>query len=1088
MSNKDSLTERQLLERLSIATQAAGIYVWELDWASHTISWDENRLSRAASNRHYGYEFGSDLFKWVHPDDQDIGHKAILEALRAGNPDAEFRYRLRLGDGAIRHIQAYARTTLDESGQPARSVGVSWDITREVEAAEQLRINAEQERKLLEHLSIAADAAGIECWEFDYPQQCFTWFYGLKDELVSKGETARETGTTVMKALLPEDAANIRLKTEQALAEGKDGMTTRMRRVRPDGDLQHLQLYQRFVRDATGQPVRALGAARDITVEVAAAERFREQAEQLHDAQRRLERASLSISEGHWETDLESGKHWASNSYFALLGYSPGEIELDTLKKLSALIHPDDLSEARHTSLENADAGKAYHHELRVRRRDGSYRWFLVRGQAERDDAGRPMRLSGSIQDIHKQKQVEDELKAARQRFERAIRGTQDGLWEWDLKRETLWVSPRYETILGYAEGDISGKERTPNDLAHPDDVETCRSAQKAHFERGAPYDVEVRMRAASGAYRWIRMRGEADRDASAKPLRLAGSIQDVTEARAARDALIQASEAAQAANRSKSAFLANVSHEIRTPMNGIIGMTSLLLSTALDDSQRDFAETIRASADSLLAVLNDILDFSKIEAGKLDIESIATNLPDCVAEIRQILGFQAAAKSLRLEARVQADVPRWVLGDPQRIRQCLINLASNAIKFTHAGAVTLEVSVAGRADGRVLARFDVRDTGIGITPETLSTLFQPFVQADSSTTRHFGGTGLGLSIVRRLVEMMGGQVGVESTPGKGSTFWFVLPLETTDDPRSLARASAPETALGKRTPPDARSAAPPFTPEFAGQILLVEDNPVNQKVARSFLQRMGCTVTVVANGLEAVQLFAQARFDLVLLDLQMPLMDGYTATSCMRKLEHGSRRTPIIALTASAMTGQRERCLQAGMDELIAKPLDVKRLQEMLERFGLRTASVATQGGGSGAAPVLDDRAVGALVSGDPGDPPLDVAAFTDLTGGDAGFAQELAESFLQTSEQLLTAMSHAASRGDRRALKEAAHSLKGACASIHAEPLRQICAGLELEAATLAEGDLIRTIVRVASERERVVKALAALHAAPPRAAEAQ
>jgi PAS domain S-box-containing protein len=1078
MSNKDPLTERQLLERLSIATQAAGIYVWELDWATHTISWDENRLSHAAANRHYGYEFGSDLFKWVHPDDQDIGHKAILEALGQGNPDAEFRYRLRLADGTIRHIQAYARTTLDAAGQPTRSVGVSWDITREVDAAEQLRQTTEQQRKLLEHLSIAADAAGIECWEFDYPQQCFTWFYGLKEDLVSKGETAQETGATVMNALLPEDTASVRRETEQALAEGKDRMTTRMRRVRPDGELQHLQLYQRFVRDTGGQPVRALGAARDITVEVATAERFRQQAEQLHDAQRRLERASLSISEGHWETDLETGKHWASSSYLALLGYAPGEIALGTLDELSALIHPADLAEAKQTSGENAEAGRPYHHELRVRRKDGDYRWFLVRGQAEQDASGKPIRLSGSIQDIHKQKQVEDELKAARQRFERAIRGTQDGLWEWDLRRETLWVSPRYGAILGYAEGAISGKERTPNDLAHPEDLQTCRSAQQAHFERGAPYDVEVRMRTASGAYRWIRMRGEADRDSSGRPLRLAGSIQDVTEARAARDALIQASEAAQAANRSKSAFLANVSHEIRTPMNGIIGMTSLLLSTALDDPQRDFAETIRASADSLLAVLNDILDFSKIEAGKLDIESIATNLPDCIDEIRQILAFQAAAKTLHLEARVQPDVPRWVLGDPQRIRQCLINLASNAIKFTHTGTVVIEVSVAGRADGRVLARFEVRDTGIGIAPDTLSTLFEPFVQADSSTTRHFGGTGLGLSIVRRLVEMMSGELGVESTPGKGSTFWFVLPLELADDPRSATRPNALDASFG----------GPQFTPDYAGRVLLVEDNPINQKVASNFLARMGCTVTVAANGLEAVQLFAQARYELVLLDLQMPLMDGYTATSCLRKLERGSRRTPIVALTASAMTGQRERCLEAGMDELIAKPLDVKRLQEVLDRFGLHPAAMPPKDGGSASPPLLDDLAVGALVAGDPGDPPLDLAAFADMTGGDAVFALDLAESFLQTSEQLLAAMSHCASRGDRQGLREAAHSLKGASASIHATPLRQICAGIELEAATLEEGELIRNIVRLASERERVAKALAKLSAAPDRAAGAQ
>jgi len=1082
MADNESLTERQLLERLSIATQAAGIFVWELDWATHSISFDVNRIGQTPSNRHFGQELGSELFKWVHPDDMYIGHKVISDALARGEDDAAFRYRLKLADGSIRHIQAYARTTTDSEGKPAHSLGVSWDVTEEVEAAEQLERNAEQERKLLAHLSIAAHAAGIECWEYDYQTERFTWFHGV-DPAFNLDDVAdpAEIGRRVIASVLPEDSARVRAETSQALAARETNLVTRMRRRMPDGQVRQVQLYQRFTFDESGRPLRSQGATRDITVEVEAAERFRAQAEALHDAQRRLERASLSIHEGHWEMDLVSRKHWASSSYCVLLGYDPSEVALETMEQVDRFIHPDDLPPSREISERHIESGTPYQHEIRVRHKDGSYRWFLVRGLAERDADGRPIRLSGSVQDIHKQKLAESALADARQRFERAIRGTQDGLWEWDLVRRSLWVSPRFEAILGYSEGAISGALKSPDELVHPEDRETSESAQRAHFEQNQPCDLEVRMRAASGEYRWVRMRGQSERDAFGRPLRLAGSMQDVTEARAARDALIHASEAAQAANRSKSAFLANVSHEIRTPMNGILGMTSLLLDTPLEAAQREFAETIHASASSLLAVINDILDFSKIEAGKLDIDVSAMSPAESVEEVRAILAFQAAAKSLRLEASMDPSVPRRVLGDRQRIRQCLINLVSNAIKFTHTGTISVRVLPVSSENGMALTRFEVRDTGIGIAPETLSTLFQPFTQADSSTTRHFGGTGLGLSIVRRLVELMGGEVGVESELGRGSNFWFVLPLPVLGD-----EAAGDTAAAGTESVPIGRHetglpAAGGLAGRYAGKVLLVEDNAINQKVALSFLERLGCRVTLASNGLEAVHAFAQARFDLVLLDLQMPLMDGYAATNCLRKLEQGRRRTPIIALTASAMTGQLDRCLEAGMDDLLTKPLDVRRLQAVLDRLGMRaergSGDVAGEPNTGGPVPVeitLDEAAVVQIVAASPLEPPLDVAAFDELTGGEAEFERELAHTFIHTSEELLAELGHAVGHGDRGALSRAAHSLKGASANIHARPLRALCAELEANAAAFTDVELMRHIARIGAERQRVITAL--------------
>ncbi len=1187
--------EHALVERLSVATQAAGIFVWQFDWATRTIAFDENRLSQNSANRHFGAELGSELFKWVHPDDTAIGSTAMRAALAKGEADASFRYRIRLPDGVIRHIQAYARTSADRAGNPLRSVGVSWDITREVEAAEQLAANVGHERELLERLSVATQAAGLNCWEFSYASDRFVWIDQLPDGIDARGLDIEEANRILAGSVVPEDAIAVRDATAKALMAGEQTLSSRMRRIGADGNIQHVQLYQRFFRDADGRPVRALGATRDVTEEVAAAERLKQQAEQLQQAQRRLERASLSVLEGHWEIDLVVRKHWASSNYYALLGYQPGEIELSTIESINGIVHPDDLAEATHIARAHVDHGTDHDVELRIRCKDSSYRWFRLRGSSERDASGVAIRLSGSIHDIHKQKVAEDALREAKARFERAIHGTQDGLWEVDVERGKLWMSPRMHELLGFEEGELPDNYGTLRERMHPEDLVVRDEAVRVNFEQNGATDIEVRMRTKTGEYRWYRLRGNPAHDSSGG-LRISGSTQDVTEAREARDAIIRASEAAQAANKAKSAFLANVSHEIRTPMNGIIGMTTLLLDTPLDRTQRDYADTIRASSDSLLTVINDILDFSKIEAGKLDIESIDMDLPGNVEDIGATMAFQAAAKGLELIINVHPDVPARVMGDPQRIRQCLINLLGNAIKFTRAGEIAAEVSVIKRDDGCALTRFEVRDSGIGIAPETVKSLFQPFVQADSSTTRHFGGTGLGLSIVRRLVEMMGGEVGAQSTLGHGSTFWFVLPMtqvnvpaqpkETTaqrsgrrvlivDDNETnrrvlathLAHAgydvslasggrealTAMRLAIGNSRPVDVvladfqmpdmdgamlgeqinsdphlsrarvvlltsmdrhgdigRFAAMGFagylskpvkarellvcldkvlardaqdwhaqtqpivtsnafhehsaTRRYAGSVLLVEDNPVNQKVARRFLERLGCDVTLAENGVECLKAWAQNEFKLVLMDVQMPVMDGYTATRQIRERERSSgQRMPIVALTANAMTGQLDRCLEAGMDGLLTKPLAVEQLREVLERYGL-----------SAVEPQMSEGAVSELVTAPAPLAAIDFTQLQELAAGDDDFIRSVADSFANSSKALLTAIRAAAAHDDRRQLARAVHQLKGASANLYAEAASALCAELEAQATTLTATQISEKIARLSAEIERASTAL--------------
>ena len=523
--------------------------------------------------------------------------------------------------------------------------------------------------------------------------------------------------------------------------------------------------------------------------------------------------------------------------------------------------------------------------------------------------------------------------------------------------------------------------------------------------------------------------------------------LSDVTERREEALRLVEARECAEAAARAKSEFLATMSHEVRTPMNGVLGLAELLLDSPLNAEQRDYAETILRSGQGLLEILNDILDLSKIEAGKLVLESIAFDPLRALDDVLALSAPRASAKGLLLEVDVGADVPRDVVGDPGRLRQVLSNLVGNSLKFTDAGQVRMEVRLLEGDGDAVLLGYTVTDTGIGMTAEQQAQLFQPFSQADAATTRRFGGTGLGLAICLRLVEMMGGAFEVRSAPGEGSTFAFRLRCMRAA--AGASRVAATQVRLERR---------------FCGRVLLVEDNAVNRKVARANLRGFGLEVLEAENGSLAVDAVSSGRFDLVLMDMHMPVMDGLEATRRIRAAEAataGARRLPIVAMTANVLREAVDACGAAGMDDFLPKPFARRQLVEVLARWLGETETQARIPGEIDLPAAPEPAAAAASV-------PIDPATYSTLAQTMEDELPALIEEFVTATAAMLADLRDASC--DAKMVERIGHTLKSSAAMVGALPLAGRARELEARAPTLGAAALAEAAAVLAGEFGRV------------------
>lgn len=802
------------------------------------------------------------------------------------------------------------------------------------------------------------------------------------------------------------------------------------------------------------------------------------------------------------------------------------------------------------------------------------------------NERGIPYAVGGISTDITEIKRMHEIIRESEERLGLALKSAEAGTWSWDIPENIMEWDEHMHHLFGLKPGSFPKSFESFLSLVHFQDRETVAADVKKSITESTDYDSEFRIIFPDGSVRTFGTRGKVYRNDAGQPIRMAGVCWDITRRKQAEEDLRTAKEMAetlakkaQEANLAKSAFLAAMSHEIRTPLNGVIGMTGLLLDTSLSTEQHEYVDIIRVSGESLLSVINDILDFSKIESGRMELDEVSFDMHNIVHKTVEVAAAQIHKKGIAVGAYIESDVPAWLMGDPSRIRQVLNNLLGNAAKFTEKGEISLKVKLLKKKESKVTLLFEVKDTGIGITPEVRAHLFQPFSQGTKSTSRKYGGTGLGLAISKRLVKIMGGNIDVESTPGEGSKFWFTIQLNESHAPAArtnlvmspelqglrvlcvddnainreiikrqteswnlrcdLAKGAEESLVMMKKAaaendpyslvlvdyvmpgmsgadlvkvmnqkkefaqtsiimlsslgsvfkgdelkklnismnltkplrqdklydsivsvltssnkikslqeensmatvaqaqpqqPQSQQQQNPQKTQAQKAHILLVEDNPINQQLALRVLDKLGYEADAVVNGTLALPAVQKYPYDLILMDCQMPEMDGYTATAEIRKFEQNKHKhTPIIAMTAHALKGDREKCISAGMDDFISKPFDIHCLAEKIEEW-LKQGNTTKQD------TVFTDKKVSAA-SGSLEKDVIDIERIQSILGDDLEVIREFMKNFISITTELLKDINNAIKKQDSQLAKDLIHRLKGSSGNTGIMRLYEVC-----------------------------------------------
>ncbi len=1140
-------------------------------------------------------------------DDRHRNHEEDCRTIRLKETLAR-EQRFTFGDGTTRDTLYSVVGFSLADGSPGGLVGVIVDITAQKEAERAARRAEKLVADVTDHLPalVAQIKVGLD------GSRAFTFLSRRVEEMLGVRRSAALADVeAVFGSVLPEDRPAFDASLASA-ARGLEPWVHEYRQGAPDGSIRWMRAEASPAPGADGAVILS-GYLADVT-----------EARQLQQAVRKAEeRWQLALeanNDGIWDLDAATGEIWFSTRWKAMLGYRWDEVPNER-RVLEELLHPEDRPAAMKAidGFLDGRSGK-FETEYRLRHKEGRWLWIASRAAAVRDASGKPKRIVGSHSDITERKLAGLELRKLSQAVERSpavvFVTAPDGTIE--------YVNPRFVEVTGYEASEAVGKK--PNLLKSGWVDDAVYADLWKTVTRGRVWRGEMLNKRKDGDIYWASVSISCVNDASGAIVNYVCTQEDISdrkqaqkELQASRDALetqseelteavdaltgmqsqlAAAKEVAEAASSAKSDFLAHMSHEIRTPMNAIIGLSHLALQTALTPKQREYVSRVHRSAQNLLGILNDILDVSKIEAGRLTLENVPFRLADVLENLASVISPRASEKEVELLVTAGRDVPQDLVGDPLRLGQVLLNLAGNAVKFTERGEVVVRASLAEETAERILMRFEVKDTGIGLTPEEVGRLFQPFSQADASTTRRFGGTGLGLSISRRLVELMGGEIGVESAPGEGSVFWFtaamgragrsshaaaappdlrdlrVLAVDDSDSARLVAHDMLRAMGLRPSTAESGPSAIamleaaadegdpfravlmdwkmqpwdgletvrrlladaavspkpvvvmmtahgreevmrpaeelgvrgfllkpvspsvllntlvqtilgvegiPTLAPSMkrrveslrGARILVADDNEINRQVASELLEAAGATVLLARNGREAVEAVLRERPDLVLMDVQMPEVDGLEATRRLRALPEGAT-LPILAMTAHALSEEKERCAAAGMDDHVTKPVDPDLLIDTVEKHLARVGFVPADEPSADKAPDLasPERAAAALPFLDG----FDAAGAVRRLGGNEALLARLLREFLRGFGGHAEAMEAALARGDTGTAKGLAHALKGVAANLSLETVRAAADDVEAQLRGGLAAEATASLPRLRAALAPVIAALSA------------